>query len=389
MLVDADAATSPQLRQLPDIDVTVDSTTSEMERRMADQEKKMEAIEKMMEASARSVFAQLTEAPSNLHQATAFYASVDEPEDTLTRACLLLSSVTLVLGQVAVAVAVFQGTNMPSCKTSDQCYQKGTVCGLDIGRCGYCGLAVQGLVHPVETDESCLTTHSIDACLTMSTADASREFTYPPAAGTSVRRQIDSRYMFQRIDRYSNIETYNLTALAEVCAVPSLSWKVMEGRDTQEGVIEFCEVCIRNDGTVDPLTRDSLNAANVDIMGGLDKSALIFAAFVVAFTVVSELKDISLCSLQIKHAGEDMSTAWRLTLTFLGGIRRWAFLPGLVFAIPSLVLFKGGDALGICFNTIAILFLSEIGEPSRHCCLRACLLVAELRTLQLSAACLD
>ena len=43
MLVDANAATSPQLRQLPDIDVTVDSTTSEMERRMADQEKKMEA----------------------------------------------------------------------------------------------------------------------------------------------------------------------------------------------------------------------------------------------------------------------------------------------------------------------------------------------------------
>ena len=41
-------------------------------------------------------------------------------------------------------------------------------------------------------------------------------------------------------------------------------------------------------------------------------------------------------------------------------MRRWLFLPTLVTAVPFLVLYKGGDALSICFNTIAILFLTEV-----------------------------
>ena len=41
-------------------------------------------------------------------------------------------------------------------------------------------------------------------------------------------------------------------------------------------------------------------------------------------------------------------------------MRRWLFLPALVAAVPILVLFKGGDALSVCFNTIAILFLTEV-----------------------------
>jgi hypothetical protein len=36
------------------------------------------------------------------------------------------------------------------------------------------------------------------------------------------------------------------------------------------------------------------------------------------------------------------------------------FLPMLVDAVSILVLFKGGDALTVCFNTIAILFLTEV-----------------------------
>ena len=32
----------------------------------------------------------------------------------------------------------------------------------------------------------------------------------------------------------------------------------------------------------------------------------------------------------------------------------------LVLAIPLLVMYKGGDALSVCFNTVAMLFLCEI-----------------------------
>ena len=44
----------------------------------------------------------------------------------------------------------------------------------------------------------------------------------------------------------------------------------------------------------------------------------------------------------------------------LGGVRRWVFVPSLVATVPMLVLLKGGDALSVCFNTIAILFLTEV-----------------------------
>ena len=41
-------------------------------------------------------------------------------------------------------------------------------------------------------------------------------------------------------------------------------------------------------------------------------------------------------------------------------MRRWVFLPVLVLTMPFLVLVKGGDALSVCFNTVAILFLCDI-----------------------------
>ena len=63
------------------------------------------------------------------------------------------------------------------------------------------------------------------------------------------------------------------------------------------------------------------------------------------------------------HAGDRLSRGSRLALTLLGGVRRWVFLPTLVIAVPVLVLVKGGDALSVCFNTIAILFLTEVTTP--------------------------
>ena len=65
------------------------------------------------------------------------------------------------------------------------------------------------------------------------------------------------------------------------------------------------------------------------------------------------------------HAGDRLSRGSRLALTLLGGVRRWVFLPALVAAVPVLVLFMGGDALSVCFNTIAILFLTEV-TPMRE-----------------------
>ena len=40
--------------------------------------------------------------------------------------------------------------------------------------------------------------------------------------------------------------------------------------------------------------------------------------------------------------------------------RRWVFLPMLVYSVAELVLVKGGDALEVCFNTVALLFMTDV-----------------------------
>ena len=80
---------------------------------------------------------------------------------------------------------------------------------------------------------------------------------------------------------------------------------------------------MRNDGTVDPLTQGSLMRGNLAAMGPADDVALAFASFIVAFTVVGELKDIELCSMAVAHAGDKLSKGRRLALGFLLWMRRW------------------------------------------------------------------
>ena len=71
-------------------------------------------------------------------------------------------------------------------------------------------------------------------------------------------------------------------------------------------------------------------------------------------------QDIELCAMAIHHADDRITPAWRFALLLLGDIRRWIFLPVLVTVAPVLVIYKGGDALSVCFNTVAVLFLCEI-----------------------------
>ena len=85
---------------------------------------------------------------------------------------------------------------------------------------------------------------------------------------------------------------------------------------------------------------------------------LLLASAVTAMAVVAELRDIELCVLAL--ARTPPATAWRVALQGLVTLRRYAFLPALVMAVPCVVVMRGGDALSICFNTVAVLFLSEV-----------------------------
>ena len=90
------------------------------------------------------------------------------------------------------------------------------------------------------------------------------------------------------------------------------------------------------------------------------RSGFALVAFIVAFIVIGELKDIQLCSMAVVQAGDKLSKGGRLALSFMLWMRRWLFLPSVIGTVPLLVLIKGSDALSICLNTVAILFLCDI-----------------------------
>lgn len=95
-------------------------------------------------------------------------------------------------------------------------------------------------------------------------------------------------------------------------------------------------------------------------MGPFDWIALLFATFVVSQAIVGELKDIELVSLAVRKAGDKLNPITRVALIALGGVRRWLFLPVLLSNVPHLAMVKGGDALSVCFNTIAVIFLLDV-----------------------------
>jgi hypothetical protein len=73
-----------------------------------------------LEAAARSVFALLTEAPTNWHQSSVYFATSTEPQDEPMKArppLLLVSGalIRMVLFQCTRAIGVFMGTFLKSC----------------------------------------------------------------------------------------------------------------------------------------------------------------------------------------------------------------------------------------------------------------------------------
>jgi hypothetical protein len=312
----------------------LDAKSAEIDEKLAALEAKLAAAAAPLASAVRSVFAHLSEAPTNWHQGTIHFANTTAPEDAAMRAkapLFLLGSMMIVLGQCVVATGVLHGTFEPSCSTSDQC-RLGSFCEISENhRCKFCG-------------KECPLPEQVNA------------------DGTTLNNY--------RADRFVG---YNLTAVKEVCADPSavadeyafsVNSRGTPYTERMATTISWCETCVHSvDGTVNPTTEESFIANNVAGMGPFDWVALVFASFVVALTVAGELRDVLLCDFAIRQA-DGMSSSWRFALQLLGVIRRWLFLPGMIFTVPILVYYEGGDALSVCFNTIAILFLCEVDNAA-------------------------
>ena len=215
------------------------------------------------------------------------------------------------------------------------CVRKGSFCGLndDLGpdpRCWFCGSVVP---LPLQID----------------------------AEGNSLNGARDPSFA-----------GYNTTALLELCfnPVPTMGNDALDRESFFDAITveSWCDACFHEyatgqgvvAGRVDPMTSVLHAAGNVDAMGTLDWVALMFAFTTVAFVITGELQDIELCEIAVARARGGAKGGVRFALKFLNAARRWVFLPCMSTCIPFLVWVLGGDALSVCFNTVAILFLVEI-----------------------------
>jgi hypothetical protein len=284
----------------------------------------------------RSVLAHLTRAPPNLHQCVVFFAASDAPDDAGMRArapLLYLGSLVMVLTQCMATIAVWVGTFFPSCASSAHCGM-GTWCRQE--RCAYCGDTVPLLL---EVGADC-------------------EFGLNRYGGQSTKA--DAACSTRNWARDPNFVGFNQSAVAGLCAAPSGS-DGLGGRGDAEffpraDVASWCETCVHPiDGVVESMTNSDLIVLNLSAMSILDIFALIFTAFIIACTVVGELKDVELCHIAAQHHAK-LSSNWRLAFSLINLLRRWLFLPFLMMVVPVLLMYLGGDALSVCFNTIAVLF---------------------------------
>jgi hypothetical protein len=134
-----------------------------------------------------------------------------------------------------------------------------------------------------------------------------------------------------------------------------------------EWVQSWCETCVNAvDWEPDMFTTIDLGYDNVDAMGNLDWATLVLASYVVALTIFGEVKDIALCSIAIERLGDNIGR-WRHVIAIGSFLRRAAFLPVMLNTVGLLVVMRGGDSLSVCFNTVAILFMTEVQLlPSFH-----------------------
>eukprot|EP01046_Picozoa_sp_COSAG06_P014957 COSAG06_NODE_943_length_11375_cov_11.840635_7_plen_240_part_00 len=232
---------------------------------------------------------------------------------------MFLVSVVMVLLQSCCALGVMISVVQPTCINSDQCRRPGTYCTVGLGNrvdgastCDFCG----------EIDEMPLPKHA------------------NPQTGEPIHPWNDRAAVL------------NSSIVLGVCAQPrerERGWRNPGDGVTivpAEYVASWCASCVHPlDGSVDGLTGFLNGEENAAVMGAMDLAALLFASIVVAFNVVGELKDITLCRFAIQDAGDKLSSGWRTSLLLLGFVRRCVFLVVLVTTVPLLVVMEGANAL--------------------------------------------
>lgn len=287
-------------------------------------------------------------------QATVYFAidesaSVEKAPDKPSASGMYWIGVLQVILQIVAAAALFYGTATPSCFDGDNCAQ-GMYCEtkrdglINAGKCFYCG-SNQPIKRVDMQDGTVLND--------MRLRDATGKLLpYASAA-----------------DQLAYTGVWNMTLIRGLC-MNWPNWPHDPNLDrmdllSDEALINWCDRCVHFETEhVDPLSVDRLSMANTMGMRGMDWLALLVTAVVIALSFVGELKDSILCTLAARRGVESglLNENWEWRLWAIASARRYMFLPALLNCVPLLVLLKGGDALSVCFNAVALLFLLSVDD---------------------------
>lgn len=281
----------------------------------------------------------------------------------------------MVLMQCAAMKGVLSATNNPQCTSNDQC-NTGQVCANRIpgnpyqhqqpGICQYCG---QTPVMTEQHDNFNVVPGTFNNPMSKTfvgfNLTATVEFCNLADATIGINQNDwcngiygdpspDREYEFppQQQEYLNELSARARTASLYDCDT-ALAWPKT-----------WCDACLElnRDGSAEVSTAKEVDRMSeiVGAMGGYDVVTFVVVAAVVALAVVQELKDVILVNLAAQHVGAALGAASRNALLLLSAVRRWILLPCVVSTMPLLVKVKGGDALNICMNAVAILFIVEV-----------------------------
>ena len=294
------------------------------------------------------------------------------------RALFCLSSFVIVMLQLTTTAGLFAGIQQNTCYSNDECRDAGMYCtnptaealgsGSFVSRCQHCGAGI------ARCDEG-----KGPLCMLNGLTDP--EFR---TNGGSGERRLITEYD-ESVP--TSMKVFNWTSVSQFCATaraprqalvdkdygwaPSQqNWPLSE-REWLESLgfgDNWCNACVMmQTREVDTWKWSDKTEGIVKAMASYDWSTLLVASCLVGLACSQELGDIYLTTklLQRLSAPADggccsLENLLYFGLQLLAVLRRHCFLPSLVMIIPHMVYNQGGDCLTVCFNTVAVLFLSDL-----------------------------
>eukprot|EP01046_Picozoa_sp_COSAG06_P014146 COSAG06_NODE_869_length_11861_cov_37.817463_3_plen_406_part_00 len=320
------------------------------------------------------VMAQLGSAPTNWHQAVVFYLTSKSDEDAEVRAkapAMFAWGVIMILMQYVAAAGLTLGAAIPSCLDTHQCH-RGMFCnirpGAINGRCLFCGEGAPLVRYWRSTGEN--TGFGPDG---MSVEMNFIETGHYPRTGLLQRHHLPLKFGGFNLsmaaerctppfdeDFYYDEEGVDRTNIPHWIGTPSSQLMKTGSYMTKGAVQSWCDSCMFATGDVD-IWNEKLNAeTSSGSMRVLDWGTLAVASYVVGLTIVGEIKDVLLCEIAAQRGRDQLTPKWRLMLTLFNRFRIHCFLGYIMNGAALVVLTRGGSAIDICFNTIAIVSCSSL-----------------------------